>query len=51
MVGPANVLQQQNACATQIELAWPTFSDTELHAQHKESRMGQQNLGMQSTDS
>ena len=36
----ADVLQQQNACATQIESAWPTCSDTELHAQHKESRTG-----------
>ena len=36
----ADMLQQQNACATQIESAQPTCSDTEMHAQHKKGQTG-----------
>ena len=36
----ADVLQQRTACTTQIELARPTCSDTEMHAQHEEGRTG-----------
>ena len=36
----ANMLQQRNACTTQIKLARPTCSDTEMHAQHKEGQTG-----------